>query len=236
MKNEIVIELCSLSAEERKSIIRSHIENGVVIPITESIFIGKDVKIEKGAVILPGCVLTGNTTVGALCQIGPHTSLYNTTVQKGASLNNVQSYDSTVCENCDIGPYVHIRPNSVIKSDVHLGNFVEVKNSTIDENTKVSHLTYIGDSDIGKDVNFGCGCVTVNYTGKEKYRTTVGDGCFIGCNTNLIAPVKIGDYAYTAAGSTITDDVPENALAIARARQTNKENWVKTKKPYKNEN
>lgn len=230
------MELCSLSCEERKNIILSHIENGVIIPITDGIFIGKNVKIEKGAVILPGCVLTGNTYIEADCHIGPNSYLYDTTVKEGASLNTVHSYSSTVNEKADIGPYVHIRPGSVIGKGVHLGNFVEVKNSNIDENTKVSHLTYIGDSDIGKNVNFGCGCVTVNYTGKEKFRTTVGDGCFIGCNTNLIAPVTIGDYAYTAAGSTITDNVPENALGIARARQTNKENWVKIKKPYKNSN
>lgn len=234
MKKEITAELCSLSPEERLNIISAHIKNGVKIPLTDGVFIGKDVTIEKGAVIFPGSILTGKTSVEALCHIGPGTVLYNTEVKKEASLNNVQAYESLIGEGADIGPYVHIRPGSNISGGVHLGNFVEVKNSVIGEDTKVSHLTYIGDSDIGKNVNFGCGCVTVNYTGKEKFRTTVGDNCFIGCNTNLIAPVKIGDFGYTAAGSTITEDVPENALGIARARQINKENWVKIKKPYKN--
>lgn len=234
MKTEIINEICSLPENEREQIINGHRKNGVKIPIADGIFIGKDVLIEKDAIILPGSILTGKTSVEAYCHIGPDTVLYNTEVKKEASLNNVQAYESVIGEKADIGPYVHIRPGSNVAKGVHLGNFVEVKNSNIDEGTKVSHLTYIGDSDVGKNVNFGCGCVTVNYTGKEKFRTTVGDNCFIGCNTNLIAPVKIGDYGYTAAGSTITDDVPENALGIARARQVNKENWVKIKKPYKN--
>lgn len=234
LRKEITEELCSLSEEERLKIINRHRKSGVKIPLSDGIFIGKDVSIEENTIILPGSILTGETVIEGFCHIGPNTVLYNVTVKKEASLNNVQAYESVIGEKADIGPYVHIRPGSNIAKSVHLGNFVEVKNSNIDEGTKVSHLTYIGDSDIGKNVNFGCGCVTVNYTGKEKFRTTVGDNCFIGCNTNLIAPVKIGDYGYTAAGSTITDDVPENALGIARARQTNKENWVKIKKPYKN--
>lgn len=233
MKDEIISEVCSLSASERESIIDSHEKNGVIIPIKSGIFIGKDVQIQSGAVILPGCVLTGNTSIESGCKIGPDSWLYNTQVKSGAKLNAVQSSDSCVEENADIGPFVQIRPGSKIGKSVHLGNFVEVKNSTIDEGTKVSHLTYVGDSDVGKNVNFGCGCVTVNYTGKEKFRTTIGDHAFIGCNTNLIAPVTVGDFGYTAAGSTITQNVPENALAVARARQVNKEDWVTKKKPYK---
>lgn len=120
---------------------------------------------------------------------------------------------------------MHIRPNSVVGEKVHLGNFVEVKNSNIGTGTKVSHLTYVGDSDVGERVNFGCGTVTVNYSGKAKYRTEIGNDVFIGCNTNLVAPVKVGDGAYTAAGSTITENVPESALGIARARQINKTDW-----------
>ena len=128
-----------------------------------------------------------------------------------------------------IGPFVHIRPNSHIKNGVKIGDFVEVKNSVIDEKTSVAHLTYIGDSDVGKRVNFGCGCVTVNYDGSKKARTTIGDNAFIGCNTNLIAPVTVGKGAYTAAGSTITRDVPENALAIERAEFKIKEGFASRK-------
>ena len=115
-----------------------------------------------------------------------------------------------------------------------MGNFVEVKNSNVGNGTKIPHLTYVGDSDVGEGVNFGCGSLTVNYDGKHKTRTTVKDHAFIGCNTNLIAPVTVGEYAFTAAGSTITDDIPGFALSVARARQINKEGWVTRKKPYKN--
>lgn len=234
MKKEAIEEILSLSKEERKEIIEKHKENGVLIPMDENVFIGKNVTIESGAVILEGTHLTGKTEIKKDCVIGPGSFICDTIVGEGSALNFVQAFESTVGENCDLGPFVHIRPNSRISNKVHLGNFVEVKNSTIDEKTSVSHLTYVGDSDVGKNVNFGCGCVTVNFTGKEKFRTTVGDHAFIGCNTNLVAPVKVGDYGYTAAGSTITKDVPSNALAIARARQENKENWVLKKKPYRN--
>ena len=233
MKTEIIQELLSLGEEQKTEIIDSYIASGVLIPIRDGVFIGKDVCIEKGAVILPGSVLTGETKIGEGAVIGPDTWLSNVTVGKGTQLNNVQGVDSTVGEGCDIGPYVQIRPDCRVGDKVHLGNFVEVKNSTIDEGTKVSHLTYVGDSDVGKNCNFGCGTVTVNYDGKNKHRTKIGNYCFIGCNTNLISPVTLGDFAYTAAGSTITSDVPESSLAIARARQVNSVDWVLRKKPYK---
>ena len=141
---------------------------------------------------------------------------------------------SSVGDECDLGPFVHLRPNSFIKNDVHIGNFVEIKNSTIDDGTKVSHLTYVGDSDLGKNINMGCGCVTVNFDGQQKHRTTIGDGSFIGCNTNLISPVHLGKFCYTAAGSTIDKDVPDYSLAIARNHQTNKEGWVKDNDKIRN--
>ena len=125
-----------------------------------------------------------------------------------------------------VGPFAYIRPNCHVGSDVKVGDFVELKNSTIGEGTKISHLTYVGDADVGRKVNFGCGTVLVNYDGNRKYRSTIGDHCFIGCNTNLVSPVHIGDGAYTAAGSTITQDVEPDALAIARARQVAKPGWA----------
>ena len=128
---------------------------------------------------------------------------------------------------------MHIRPNSNIGENVHIGNFVEVKTLCL-EKAKLPHLSYIGDSDIGQNVNFGCGSLTVNYDGKTKSRTTVKDNAFIGCNTNIVAPVTVGEYSYIAAGATITQDVPEFSLSIARARQVNKEGWVKERKPFKN--
>ena len=206
---------------------------GAVIPFPSDVFVAPTVTLGKDCVLLSGCVLTGDTAIGDGCVIGPGTILHNVTVGAGSELCQVHGADAAVGSRCSIGPFVHIRPNTVLGDEVHLGNFVEVKNSSVGDGTKVSHLTYVGDSDVGKGVNFGCGTVTVNYTGKEKFRTTIGDHCFIGCNTNLIAPVTVGDYGYTAAGSTITDDVPANALAIARARQVNKDGWVLRKKPYK---
>lgn len=205
--------------------IEAHEKNGVEIPYHNNVVIEDDVKIGKGTVIMPGTILYSGVEIGENCVIGPNTLVKDSVVGNGVKLNSVQCYQSKVLDGADIGPFVQIRPNSVVGENVHLGNFVEVKNSNIDEGTKVSHLTYVGDSDVGKRVNFGCGTVTVNYDGKNKHRTTIGDDVFIGCNTNLIAPVKVGDGAYTAAGSTITEDVPEDSLGIARARQVNKLQW-----------
>ena len=135
--------------------------------------------------------------------------------------------DAKVKSFTTVGPFAYLRPNSCIGEHCRIGDFVEIKNSNIDDGTKVSHLTYVGDSDVGKCVNFGCGTVTVNYDGKNKYRCKIGDEVFIGCNTNLVAPVEVESRAYTAAGSTITKKVPADSLAIARARQENKEGWRK---------
>lgn len=205
--------------------IEFHVENGVEIPYHQSVVIEKNVTIGKGTIIMPNTMIFSGVTIGENCVIGPNTLIKESTIGNGVKLNSVQCYQSKVLDSADIGPFVHIRPNSVVGENVHLGNFVEVKNSNIDEGTKVSHLTYVGDSDVGKRVNFGCGTVTVNYDGKNKHRTIIGDDCFIGCNTNLVAPVTLCDGAYTAAGSTITNDVPADSLGIARARQVNLVGW-----------
>ena len=220
-------QLHDLNHIARRTLIERHLDAGVDIPSFESILIGPDVEIGMDTTILPGTILRGKVKIGRNCQIGPNTLIVDSVIGDDVTLNMVQCYQSTVKRGANIGPFVHIRPNSVIGEYVHLGNFVEVKNSNIEMNTKVSHLTYVGDSDVGKRVNFGCGTVTVNYTGKEKFRTTIEDDAFIGCNTNLVAPVRIGKGAYTAAGSTITEDVPADSLGIARARQINKIGWRK---------
>lgn len=212
--------------EKRIAILESHVAQGVEIPCFDGVMIDESVTIGAGTQILPGTILRGETAIGENCVIGPNSLIENSNVGAGAKLNSTQCYQSVVKGGVNIGPFVHIRPNSVVGENVHLGNFVEVKNSNIDTGTKVSHLTYVGDSDVGKRVNFGCGTVTVNYTGKAKFRTTIKDDAFIGCNTNLVAPVTVGEGAYTAAGSTITEDVPDVSLGIARARQVNKEGWV----------
>lgn len=210
---------------ERIQKLEALVASGVEIPCFDGILVDGDVTVGCGTTILPGTILRGKVEIGENCVIGPNSLIEDSTVGNDAKLNSTQCFQSTVKSGVNIGPFVHIRPNSVVGENVHLGNFVEVKNSSIDTGTKVSHLTYVGDSDVGKGVNFGCGTVTVNYTGKAKFRTTIRDYAFIGCNTNLVAPVTVGEGAYTAAGSTITEDVPDASLGIARARQTNKLGW-----------
>ncbi len=222
-----------LNNAKRTEIIEKLLGEGVEIPCPDGVIIEKDVKIQIGTVIMPNTVIMGQTQIGKNCVIGPNSYICDTIIGDNTKLNNTQSFNSQIGSGVTAGPFVHIRPNCKIADNVHIGNFVEVKNSTVDEGSKLPHLLYVGDSDVGKEVNFGCGCVTVNYDGRNKSRTTVKDGAFIGCNTNLIAPVTVGENAFTAAGSTITEDVPDNALALARSKQTIKENWVNVKKPYK---
>ena len=217
----------------RHKIMHQWMVDGVDIPCTDGVMIADTVQIGTGTTILPGTILLRNTTIGKDCLIGPNTYIMDGTVGNGVTLDNVKLTDSTVEDGADAGPFVQIRGGSVLHTGVHIGDFVEVKNSTVGAGTKSAHLTYIGDSDVGAGVNFGCGTVTVNYDGKNKSRCKIGDGAFIGCNTNLVAPVEVGDRAYIAAGSTITDDIPGDALSIARARQVNKPGWVTEKKPYK---
>ena len=206
----------------------THLENGVNF-ISRDVYIEPGVVIAPGATILPGTILRGATVIEAGCVVGPNSLLENTTLGEGSTFNASQAYDSQLGPHSKIGPFTHIRAGTVTGYGVHLGAYVETKNSNFARGNTVSHLTYIGDSDVGKYCNFGCGTVTCNYDGKDKFRTTIGDYCFIGCNTNLVAPVKVGDGAYTAAGSTITKDVPAQALGIARDRQTNLEGWAAPK-------
>lgn len=226
-------QLNDLNTIMRRNINIAHMINGVDIPCTDGVMIGRDVTIGNSTRILPNTIILGNTTIGDGCVIGPNTWIENSAVGNSVILDNCKILDSTIEDGVDCGPFVKVRAGSVLKKGVHIGNFVEVKNSIVGEGTKSAHLTYIGDSDVGADVNFGCGTVTCNYDGKTKSRCTIGDGAFIGCNTNLIAPVTVGTRAYIAAGSTITDNIPNEALSVARAKQVNKEGWVAKKKPFK---
>ena len=228
------IQLLDLNDKLRYKFLQEQMLEGVDIPCSEGIIIGPDVVIGQDTRILPGTVLLGETKIGKNCVIGPNSYLTDCVVGSDVVLDNVVADSSKIGTGCDLGPFVHLRPGSKIGKEVHIGNFVEIKNSTIDDGTKVSHLTYVGDSDLGKNINMGCGCVTVNFDGQNKHRTVIGDGTFIGCNTNLISPVKLGKYAYTAAGSTIYEDVPDYSLAIARNRQENKIGWVKDKNKIRN--
>jgi bifunctional UDP-N-acetylglucosamine pyrophosphorylase/glucosamine-1-phosphate N-acetyltransferase len=217
--------LLRLNDIARRSIIDRHLDDGVEFTCIDGVEVGRKVILAPGVKILQGTILKGEVSIGTGSVIGVNTIIENCTVGENCVLNSVQAYDSKIGDNVTVGPFVRIRPGSIIKNGAKIGNFVEVKNSTIGEKTAIAHLTYVGDSDVGANVNFGCGVVTVNYDGKNKYRTTIGDGAFIGCNTNLVAPVKIGNRAYTAAGSTITGDVPDKALAIERGKTYIKENY-----------
>lgn len=223
-------ELLEKYTSKRMAVIEKHLENGVEFLCTDGIIIDESVVIGEGTVILPGTILRGETVIGSGCIIGPNSLIEDSTVGDNCKINACQIYKSKLHNAVTMGPFCHIRPNTEILDSVHIGDFVEVKNSVIGNSTHIAHLTYVGDSDVGERVNFGGGVITVNYDGKKKWRTTVGNGAFIGCNCNLVAPVTLGDNCFTAAGSTITDEVPSDALAIARARQVNKEDWVKNKK------
>lgn len=200
---------------------------GVSIIDPERVYIEQDVTVGRDTVLYPGTILQGKTAVGARCVIGPETQLQNVACGDDNHLNRVYAHDCRLGKGNDIGPFVHLRPDTVLHDHVKIGNFVEVKNSDVGDGTKLPHLIYCGDADVGAHVNMGCGSVTVNFDGKTKHRTVIGEHAFIGCNTNLVAPVHIGERAFTAAGSTITKDVPGEALSVARARQRNIEHWVK---------
>lgn len=200
---------------------------GVTIIDPYNTYIEQGVEVGQDTVILPGTILEGKTKVGKNCVIGPETQLTDVNCGDGNHLNRVYAHSCDLGNNNEIGPFVHLRPDTRLCNDIRIGNFVEVKNSTVGDGTKLPHLIYCGDSDLGKNVNFGCGTVTVNFDGKNKHRCTIEEHAFIGCNTNLVAPVHVGERAFTAAGSTITKDVPANALAVGRTKQVNIENWVK---------
>lgn len=219
-------QLAEAESVMRVRILNKLMDAGVTIMDPASTFIEGSVKIGCDTVIYPFTWLEGNTEIGEDCEIGPNVRLTNVEVGNGTHLQFVYGHDCKVCDEVTAGPYVHLRPDTVIGNKVKIGNFVEVKNSNVGTGTKLPHLTYIGDSDIGSGVNMGCGCITVNYDGKKKHRTVIEDNAFVGCNTNLVAPVTVKAGCYIGAGSTITKEVPENSLGIARAKQKNIEGWA----------
>lgn len=204
-------------------------DSGVTIMDPASTFIDAEVTIGADTVIYPFTWLEGRTVIGDRCRIGPSTRLTDVTVGDGVELHFTYAHECRIGDAATIGPYVHLRPNTVLAERVHVGNYVEVKNSTIGTGSKIPHLSYVGDTDMGAGVNIGSGTITVNYDGHKKHRTVIEDRAFIGCNTNLVAPVRVGAGAYIAAGSTITQDVPAQALGVARARQTNIDGWAKNR-------
>lgn len=219
-------DLLNLNTYARMAVIEKHLLNGVEFTCTDGVIIERNVEIGTGTEIMAGTVLRRGTKIGNNCKIGPNVIAENCKTGDDVTINTAQIYDSEIESGVEIGPFVHIRPDSIIKKGAKIGDFVEIKNSVIGEKTAVAHLVYIGDSDIGRKVNIGAGTVTVNYDGIEKSRCVIGDKCFIGCNTNLIAPLKLGKAVYTAAGTTVTKDIPEYALVIDRGVMKVKEGYT----------
>jgi bifunctional UDP-N-acetylglucosamine pyrophosphorylase/glucosamine-1-phosphate N-acetyltransferase len=205
--------------------------SGVTIYFPETVVIDPDVTVREDTVIEPGVQLLGSTRIGARCQIRTGCVLHNTRVDDGALVGpHTNSIDSRIGPGADVGPFARLRPGSDIRAGVHIGNFVEVKKSVIHEGAKAGHLSYLGDASVGPGANIGAGTITCNYDGVAKYETKIGKGVFIGSDTALVAPVRIGDGAYIAAGSVITENVPADALALARGRQVNKPGWAKARR------
>ncbi|MBR3952840.1 MAG: bifunctional UDP-N-acetylglucosamine diphosphorylase/glucosamine-1-phosphate N-acetyltransferase GlmU [Oscillospiraceae bacterium] len=219
--------LLTVNAAARTLVFRKLCDEGVEFTCLDGIIIAPSVKIGAGTKILPGTIIKGKTEIGENCVIGPNSYVEDSEIADGCEVNNTQIRSSVLEKNVKIGPWSQVRPGCVIREGCKIGDFVEIKNSDVGARTAVAHLTYIGDADVGEAVNFGCGCCIANYDGQHKHRTKIGNHAFLGCNTNLVAPVELEDFAYTAAGTTVTKDVPEYALAVGRAKQVNVEDWVK---------
>jgi bifunctional UDP-N-acetylglucosamine pyrophosphorylase/glucosamine-1-phosphate N-acetyltransferase len=204
--------------------------DGVTIIDPNATYVDEGVRVGRDTVIYPMTVIEGDTSIGEGCTIGPGCTILDSEIGRGVVIRNSVVQKSVILDNTTVGPFANIRPESQIGPNAKIGDFVEIKKSTVGDGTKISHLTYVGDAHVGSGVNIGAGVVFVNYDGKYKHLTTVEDGAFIGCNANLIAPVKVGKNAYVAAGSTITDEVPGESLAIARSRQTVKKDWKMKRK------
>lgn len=210
----------------RERINRGHMLNGVTIIDPASTYIGADVVIGADTVLYPGTTLKGKTVIGEDCVIGPATEIEDSVIKDSAAVKQSVLSQAEVGARTSVGPFAYLRPGAVLGEEVKVGDFVEIKNATIGDGSKVSHLSYVGDAEVGRNVNIGCGAITVNYDGYNKSRTEIGDDAFIGSNVNLVAPVTVGKGAFVVAGSTITRPVSENDLAIARVRQENKPGYA----------
>ena len=217
------IDPITVDREERLQRARDLMNSGVKIIDPERTYIDRGVKIAPGTEILPGTHLRGETVIGARCAIGPDCYIEDSIVEDDCRVRYSVLEGSRVRSETTIGPYAHLRPGADVGPKVRIGNFVEVKASRVHSGAKAGHLTYLGDAEVGEDTNIGAGTITCNYDGVEKHKTVIGKRAFIGSNTSLVAPVKIGDDALIGAGSTITEDVPDGQLALGRARQVNKE-------------
>ncbi len=222
-----VEELVRLQQAVKEDIAAYHQRTQVNILDPDHTYIDPRVTIAPGTVIYPGTILRGSTVIGEKCTIGPNAMIRDCIISDEAVVNASQVTESFLGKGVHVGPYAHIRPKCHVGDRSKIGAFVEIKNAVFGEDTKLSHLTYVGDSDVGSRVNFGCGTVTSNYDGFKKSRTVIEDDVFIGCNVNFVPPVHVGKGAYIAAATTVTKDVEADALAIGRQRQEVKSGWAK---------
>jgi len=230
------IQLAEVEQHMRGKVLRDLMQSGVTVVDPFSTFVDRKVRVGRDTVIHPFTFIEGNTVVGEDCAIGPNTRLVDTVAGQGVTIQNSVVMGSSISDRCFIGPFSYLRPGTVLEQEVKVGNFVEIKKSRISDGSKVPHLSYVGDAEIGKGVNIGAGTITCNYDGREKWPTRIGDGAFIGSNTNLVAPVEVGAGAIIGAGSTITKDVPEGALGVERAKQSVIPGWAARKKKNSDRN
>jgi bifunctional UDP-N-acetylglucosamine pyrophosphorylase/glucosamine-1-phosphate N-acetyltransferase len=224
------VQLAAAGKTLRRRINEELMRQGVTMIDPDAVYIDAGVKVGRDTVIYPNVTLEGAAVIDEEVILYPGSRIADSFIGRGTTVQNSVVLESHVGEHTTVGPYAYLRPGSEVGSHCRVGDFVEVKNAQIKDGAKVSHLTYVGDGEIGEKSNIGCGTVFVNYDGKKKYRTVVGKGVFVGCNTNLVAPVTVGDGAYIAAGSTVTEDVEADALCIARSRQVVKPGWAKKRR------
>jgi bifunctional UDP-N-acetylglucosamine pyrophosphorylase/glucosamine-1-phosphate N-acetyltransferase len=226
-------QLADLARVLRDRIVLQHMKNGVSVLDPQTTWIDVDVQLGADVTIKPNTQLHGSTTVATGAVLGPDTTLTDTQVQERAEIRRSEVIGAVIGEQASVGPFSYVRPGTVLGARGKIGGFVETKNAQIGDDTKVPHLSYVGDAVVGERSNIGAGTIVVNYDGQDKHRTTVGDDARVGSNNSLVAPVTVGDRAYTAAGSAITEDVPDGALAVAREKQRNIDGWVARKRPSK---
>ncbi|HUG84136.1 MAG TPA: bifunctional UDP-N-acetylglucosamine diphosphorylase/glucosamine-1-phosphate N-acetyltransferase GlmU [Euzebya sp.] len=219
-------QLAQVEALLRQRILTDLMRDGVRITDPASTYVDAGVTVEPDATLLPGVMLHGSTTIAAGSVIGPHSRLADTVVEEDATVTFTVATGARIGPRATVGPYTHLRAGTVLKAGSKAGGFVEMKKAVIGEGSKVPHLSYIGDAEIGRDVNIGAGVITVNYDGYDKFTTTIGDSAFIGSDTMLVAPIEVGPGAFVGAGSTITTDVPADALAVERAERRTVEGWA----------
>jgi bifunctional UDP-N-acetylglucosamine pyrophosphorylase/glucosamine-1-phosphate N-acetyltransferase len=223
-------QLAECAAIMRDRINHQHMLNGVTVIDPTTTWIDVDVKIEADVVIYPGTAITGKSTIKANAVIGPRTTLVSCAVAEGAKVVESNCTEASIGKEVKVGPFTYLRKGTVLANESKAGAFVEIKNSTVGKGSKVAHLSYVGDAQIGEESNIGAATVFVNYDGEKKHQTKIGDQVRIGSDTMLVAPVTVGDGAYTAAGSVINEDVPAGAIGIGRARQVNILGWVLKKR------